>query len=97
MTNIDAMEKGSVNTNVLSNIQILEEIRNSYFEANKPIEDDKSYLIDFFMMHCIDELKSQADRMAGIEKAMAELEWDDDGSHLIKFDTGKEIKVEETD
>ena len=50
-----------------------------------------------FMRMTLDELKSQADRMAGIEKAMAELEWDDDGSHIIKFDTGKEIKVEETD
>jgi hypothetical protein len=49
------------------------------------------------MRMTLDELKSQADRMARLEKAMAELEWDDDGSHLIKFDTGKEIKVEETD
>jgi hypothetical protein len=35
--------------------------------------------------------------MARLEKAMAEMEWVDDGSHLIKFDTGNEIKVEETD
>jgi len=61
------------------------------------LEGTTAEVLRDFMRMSIDELKDQADRMARLEKAMAELEWVDDGSHLIKFDTGNEIKVEETD
>jgi flagellar motor component MotA len=47
-----------------------------------------------FMRMTMDELKSQADRMARIEKAMAEvIKVEDD----YVIETGNEIKVEETD
>jgi hypothetical protein len=55
-----------------SDIGILEEIRNSYFEANKPIEDDKSYLIDWFMIHSINLHKDCINRIAELEKEWAE-------------------------
>ena len=61
------------------------------------LEGTTAEVLRDFMRMSIDELKSQADCMARIEKAMAELKWVDDGSHLIKFDTRNEIKVEETD
>jgi flagellar motor component MotA len=61
------------------------------------LEGTTAEVLRDFMRMSIDELKDQADRMAGIEKAMAEMQLVDDGSHLIKFDTRNEIKVEETD
>jgi len=83
MTNIDAMEKQvDFLTEKISDLEL---------------EGTVTEVLRDFMRMTLDELKSQADRMARLEKAMAEMEWVDDGSHLIKFDTGNEIKVEETD
>ena len=58
-----------------------------------------------FMRMTIDELKSQADRMARLEKSMAEMikiedEYyyvDAEGLKINAIETGNEIKVEETD
>ena len=61
----------------MSNIEEMEKI----FDELLSSFGNKSYfrnrIIDF-MSYCIDELKSQADRMARLEKAMAEMIKEDD-------------------
>ncbi len=54
------------------NIELLQEIRESYFNANKPIEDDKSYLIDYFMIYCILELKDLRNEINKVKEFIKE-------------------------
>ncbi len=80
VTNIDEMEK---------QVDFLTE-KVSELELEGTVTD----VLRDFMRMTMDELKSQADRMAGIEKAMAEvIKVEDD----YVIETGNEIKVEETD
>ena len=95
-SNIEKMEKVLPQISIITN-----EARQSKQQNLVNIGIEVSCFMDF----CIDELKSQADRMAGLEKAMAEIRKiedeyyyvDAEGLKINAIDTGNEFKVEETD